>query len=489
MTALLGKSDSWSFSCCFHLIFILVFFGLSNVSGDLHLDVGTEAVSESEESFDVGKATLLIGGNKTEKSVESLSGRSFCSNGVKPLPVIRFAASACYLKFPEPSLMLCGGREDLFSLLDTCWIYTWSRDTWHLGENLPESVAGAATVCQDDRMMMIGGVVEEDYYQDSEREDYYDYNMEVATSKVLEYNARSMKWENGLSIPEPLQGSCATSTDDMVIITGGKNDKDCEYGSKNIWILDEENDKWKKGPAMNQARFHHGCIVTQIDNELVAMVVGGLGPDHVGDSVESLSLTGNVYNARWRTHGKLRQPHPNHPLLAHLSGHLMVIGGGGYQYPGGKGVAEVLTKDEWTVFPYLGVDRSFGVNIEVPAEFTKKCDMEPNYGGHSYFRRRGEMWLSEKFWFCHGDKLRTPLNSDQKQIVARCTIPGCQYYQTPADMVTRATHGCTIQKDLYSVQCTINCTKGFTPLGGQDTTTCTRSSQSWDIRFLECEQI
>ena len=64
----------------------------------------------------------------------------------------------------------------------------------------------------------------------------------------------------------------------------------------------------------------------------------------------------------------------------------------------------------------------------------------------------------------------------------RCTIPGCQYYQTPLDMVTRATHGCTIQQDLHSVQCTINCTKGFTPLGGQDTTTCTRSSQSWDIR-------
>ena len=79
--------------------------------------------------------------------------------------------------------MLCGGRENLFSLLDTCWIYTWSKDTWHLGDSLPEPVAGAATVCQDDRMMLIGGVVEEDYYQDTEHGDYYDYNMEVATSK------------------------------------------------------------------------------------------------------------------------------------------------------------------------------------------------------------------------------------------------------------------------------------------------------------------
>ena len=43
---------------------------------------------------------------------------------------------------------------------------------------------------------------------------------------------------------------------------------------------------------MQQARFHHGCIVTQIDDEVVVLVAGGLGPDHHGDGVESLSLTG-----------------------------------------------------------------------------------------------------------------------------------------------------------------------------------------------------
>ena len=46
------------------------------------------------------------------------------------------------------------------------------------------------------------------------------------------------------------------------------------------------------GPTMQQARFHHGCIVTEIDDEVVVLVAGGLGPDHHGDGVESLSLTG-----------------------------------------------------------------------------------------------------------------------------------------------------------------------------------------------------
>ena len=56
-----------------------------------------------------------------------------------------------------------------------------------------------------------------------------------------------MKWEHGPRIPESLQGSCAVSHDGLVIMTGGKNDKDCEYGSEDIWILDKGNEKWKKG--------------------------------------------------------------------------------------------------------------------------------------------------------------------------------------------------------------------------------------------------
>ena len=40
------------------------------------------------------------------------------------------------------------------------------KESWVEEERLPLAVAGAATVCTGERMMMIGGVVEEDYYQD-----------------------------------------------------------------------------------------------------------------------------------------------------------------------------------------------------------------------------------------------------------------------------------------------------------------------------------
>ena len=44
-------------------------------------------------------------------------------------------------------------------------MYSSEKESWEEDDSLPVSVAGAATVCQEDRMIMIGGVVEEDYYQ------------------------------------------------------------------------------------------------------------------------------------------------------------------------------------------------------------------------------------------------------------------------------------------------------------------------------------
>merc|ERR1711936_762353 len=111
---------------------------------------------------------------------------------------------------------------------------------------------------------MIGGVVEEDYYQDKNIGDYYDYNTEVATSQVLQYDFKSQKWEYGPSVPEPIQGACGGYVDDVVILTGGKNDMECSYGTDNVWIQKDGDYEWMKGPSMKHARFHHACAVTEI---------------------------------------------------------------------------------------------------------------------------------------------------------------------------------------------------------------------------------
>ena len=49
----------------------------------LESEVGVEEVGETF-------STVLLGGNKTDPRVETLSRRSFCSHGIKPFPGIRF---------------------------------------------------------------------------------------------------------------------------------------------------------------------------------------------------------------------------------------------------------------------------------------------------------------------------------------------------------------------------------------------------------------
>ena len=74
----------------------------------------------------------------------------------------------------------------------------------------------------------------------------------MATGQVLEYEAGLDKWELGPGVPESLQGACGVSAGDRVILTGGKNDKECSYGSQSVWVLD--GGEWMRGPDMSHAR-------------------------------------------------------------------------------------------------------------------------------------------------------------------------------------------------------------------------------------------
>lgn len=116
---------------------------------------------------------------------------------------------------------------------------------------------------------------------------------------------------------------------------------------------------------MRHARFHHGCVLTTYDGQVGVMVLGGLGHDNPGDSVEFLQLSSdNSSQNHWRLLPRLTQPHPNQPISAHLAGHIVLIGGGGFPYPGGEHVAEMLTPEGWQPFKYSGIERAFAAAIQ-----------------------------------------------------------------------------------------------------------------------------
>ena len=114
---------------------------------------------------------------------------------------------------------------------------------------------------------------------------------------------------------------------------------------------------------MKHARFHHGCVLTTHGDQVRLMVLGGLGQDNAGDSVEFLQLSSDSQH-QWRLLPRLTQPHPNQPIAAHLGGHTVLIGGGGFPYPGGEHVAEMLTSKGWQPFIYSGVERAFAAAIQ-----------------------------------------------------------------------------------------------------------------------------
>ena len=73
-------------------------------------------------------------------------------------------------------------------------------------------------------MILLGGVMEEDYYQgeDIEGGDYYDYSTEVSSSLAFEFDMRTKSWKEGLSLPEKLQEGCGLATDQIECLCGMK---------------------------------------------------------------------------------------------------------------------------------------------------------------------------------------------------------------------------------------------------------------------------
>ena len=54
-----------------------------------------------------------------------------------------------------------------------------------------------------------------------------------------------------------------------------------------------------KGTPMIHARFHHACHVTKIGHKTGLLVVGGLGPDNVGDRVEFMAISNALKELHW----------------------------------------------------------------------------------------------------------------------------------------------------------------------------------------------
>jgi len=474
---------------------------LENIWANVDVDVTIEAVEENNFDDDFKEvelqnkfpATLVLGGNKSIHSIESFSGNSFCPKALPQLPSSRFAASGCY--FPSSdSILVCGGRENILSLTSSCLLFTNDKQTWEEAWPLPAAVAGAATLCIGDKMLLIGGVIEEDYYQgeDSEGEYYYDYSTEVATVQAVEFDMQTKTWTDSISLQEPLQGACGVAFDEELFIIGGKNDKDCNYGSDQVLWRNIREDFWKQGPTMNQAKFHHGCAISEYQGNSGIVTAGGIGLHSFGESVEFLYIDHGKPANSWISLPKLTTSHPHAPTIGHLGMKMFVHGGVGDPYQDEEDKTEILVDGKWKPISGLGISRSFGLGISVPDSWTDDCRMKPNFGVHPYFKKIGQNQLNNYFWICNEDKLQIPfepLNSSSRFLRNNgCTVPGCQFSRVPQNLIKAGNFSCQV-RNTSLVECQISCKDGYTPLEGRTSNICTRDNQRWKNDFLECTQL
>lgn len=333
--------------------------------------------------------------------------------------------------------------------------------------------------------------MEEDYYQgeDREGEDFYDYSTEVASDQGLEFEMKVKKWKEGPSLPEPLQGGCGIAWEGKMMVIGGKNDRECSFGTDRVLLWDEERRMWTDGPRMNHPRFHHGCAIMEIDGQKGVVAAGGLGLENFGDSVEFLPIFSDGLAEKWTHLSKLSFPHPNQPIVGQLGGRFVVHGGGGFPYPGGEDTTEVWINGTWMPISNLGIARSFGLGISVAENWMETCRMEPNFGIHPYHRLQGQAWLDNKLWFCKDDKLEIPFESKDHENppVSSCTVPGCQFAQVPGHFMKKGTFGCQVQ-NMTQVMCQISCKPGYKPWAGEHSSVCTRNGNGFQNKFLECSQ-
>jgi len=174
----------------------------------------------------------------------------------------------------SPDIVLCGGRDRMNEVMDTCSKYNIKDHMWDDHSQLLVPREEAASAVLAGQMYILGGLVDGEHVRNSEKHS-------------------GDEWTDGPNLPEGRARFCAVALDDssIAILGGEVPGNDGITISSEIKTYNVDNGEWTIQPDMLVRRKDHACALVQIDNERGILVSGGVdNEDNLLDSVEFYNL-------------------------------------------------------------------------------------------------------------------------------------------------------------------------------------------------------
>jgi len=202
---------------------------------------------------------------------------------LKEMPRSRWGHVSAFI---ESKFILCGGTTDLIGYMlpnNTCDLFCFGRQEWLAMSNMNENRHGAAGVSLFGKMYVLGG-----------------HNGVAVTKSVDVYGPSKEVWTKSADMPVALQGHCAVTFRDSIIIMGGTMENDKE--TANVFLFNVTSNKWWQMKPMLHARSGHGCSLnerpTAHETPIYEIIVtGGNSAGEVLSATESFDLHTRTWSA------------------------------------------------------------------------------------------------------------------------------------------------------------------------------------------------
>ena len=163
---------------------------------------------------------------------------------LKEMPRSRWGHVSAFI---ESKFIICGGTTDLNGYMlpnNTCDLFCFGRQEWLAMSNMNENRHGAVGVSLFGKMYVLGG-----------------HNGVAVTKSVDVYGPSKEVWTKSADMPVALQGHCAVTFRDSIIIMGGTMENDKE--TANVFLFNVTSNKWWQMKPMLHARSGHGCSLNE----------------------------------------------------------------------------------------------------------------------------------------------------------------------------------------------------------------------------------